>query len=501
MVDPRHFAPFNLGDIMQQGQQMRLAEQDRAFRQQAFEQQQADRSEDRQMRMDDRQRKQAEAELDEYGAALAWADTPEKFDQAVDFLSRKKPELIQYRGQFQKRGQIAMELGALREMLANQPKQADGFTLGLDQVRFGPDGRPIAQGPESIKYHNVPEGTMAVPVGGTAPQAGFDAIMQNWILPTEGGFAANDGGSGHPVNFGINQGANPDIDVKSLTPEKAKQLYMQRYWKPSGADRLPPELQAIHFDTAVNMGVGKAQQLLAQSGGDPARYLQLREQRYRQIGGSNLPAWLERNKKLAEFGGMPAGAIVNPKAPKASEGNFQVLSDAEAQQMGLPSGKWQRGPNGKIDQIGSNTGQGGATRQQIGAAKQKLNALRPIEGQLARVEKAMAAAEKDGWTGWVGGMVPGRFDKESNVFDKTLRNLATLIRQLTRTPGEGAMSDYESRLAEAILPTRTDTPEGRAEAIAGIKDLISNIRSGYEDFLGQPVTQSGGWGAATVVGD
>src|SRR6185312_3196076 len=77
---------------------------------------------------------------------------------------------------------------------------------------------------------------------------GFESFYVNFLAAHEGGYTADDG-NGSPANFGINQGANPDIDVANLTQADAKQLLHDRYWIPAGADRLPPELAAIHGDT------------------------------------------------------------------------------------------------------------------------------------------------------------------------------------------------------------------------------------------------------------
>jgi hypothetical protein len=160
--------------------------------------------------------------------------------------------------------------------------------------------------------------------GGPAPAGGFDAVYHGFVAPHEGGYTAHDG-NGSPANFGINQGANPEVDVSKLTPQAAQQILHDKYWIPSGAEKLPPALQAIQFDTAVNMGVGAAQSLLHQSGGDPAAYLKLREERYRAIAAadpskaSKLPVWLARNADLAAYvsghgGGdgaeLPGGAKV-----------------------------------------------------------------------------------------------------------------------------------------------------------------------------------------------
>jgi hypothetical protein len=84
--------------------------------------------------------------------------------------------------------------------------------------------------------------------------------------------------NGTPSLYGINQAAHPDVDFKSLTPEKATQIYRRDYWDSIGAGKMDPNLAHVAFDTAVIAGPGKARQLLKESGGDPAKLLDLREQ-------------------------------------------------------------------------------------------------------------------------------------------------------------------------------------------------------------------------------
>jgi hypothetical protein len=140
------------------------------------------------------------------------------------------------------------------------------------------------------------------------PEDGFENFYANFLAAHEGGYTGNDG-NGSPANFGVNQGANPDIDVLNLTQTEAKQILHDRYWVASGAGQLPAALAAVHGDTAINMGVGAANELLAQSGGDPQKYLDLRDARYRAIAAPNpdkakyLPTWLGRNQDLRDFAG------------------------------------------------------------------------------------------------------------------------------------------------------------------------------------------------------
>jgi len=102
-----------------------------------------------------------------------------------------------------------------------------------------------------------------------------------FILGEEGGFNAND--EGHPANFGINQGANPDLDVKSITREQAIERYRTGYWIASGADKLDWPFCLLVMDASVQHGDGVARQLLAESGGNMWRFQGLRQLFYGQI--------------------------------------------------------------------------------------------------------------------------------------------------------------------------------------------------------------------------
>jgi hypothetical protein len=125
-------------------------------------------------------------------------------------------------------------------------------------------------------------------------------------------------------------------------------------------------------------------------------------------------------------------------------------------------------------------------------AKTKLTALDAIDNQLNRVEKALAKAKYRGPI--AGRWVPGGISGPDSAADAAIRQLAPLVRQLTRVPGEGAMSDYESRLAEAGQPSRSQTAEGLQETLAGYRDLINATRSGYQDLVGEtPAPRRGGF--------
>lgn len=109
----------------------------------------------------------------------------------------------------------------------------------------------------------------------------FEGIFQH-TLKIEGGYVSNDAGKGE-TNLGINKSANPDLDIKNMTPAKAREVYRQRYWNAIGGDSLPPQVRAIAFDAAVNQGVSFANKIIAESQGDPAKMLALRREKYADL--------------------------------------------------------------------------------------------------------------------------------------------------------------------------------------------------------------------------
>ena len=157
-----------------------------------------------------------------------------------------------------------------------------------------------------------PAGT---PAPGGAPAAagggGFAAVMPR-IFASEGGYAASDGNTGAPVNFGINQGANPDVDVKNLTKEGAAKIYKERYWDKINGDTLPPALQGTAMDAAVNQGPANAKKWIDASGGDPVKFNQLRREHYEMLlqdpaNRKYSKAWLGRVAAYErDAGGAPA---------------------------------------------------------------------------------------------------------------------------------------------------------------------------------------------------
>lgn len=87
------------------------------------------------------------------------------------------------------------------------------------------------------------------------------AFVAKW----EGGWVDDEYDPGGETRYGISQRAYPDLDLSTLTREQAKAIYERDYWRSAKCDKLPEGLALLHFDCAVNQGVGRAALFLQQA--------------------------------------------------------------------------------------------------------------------------------------------------------------------------------------------------------------------------------------------
>ena len=120
------------------------------------------------------------------------------------------------------------------------------------------------------------------------------------VLKNEGGYTPADM-NGSPTNFGINFKANKAelakmgitaANFKNMTQAQAAQIYASKYWPQSGAEKLAPSLQTPYFDVYVR-NPALAKKALAQSGGDPAKFVQLTSAAFQGMA--------KRNPKAAKY--------------------------------------------------------------------------------------------------------------------------------------------------------------------------------------------------------
>ncbi|HFE31995.1 MAG TPA: N-acetylmuramidase [Gammaproteobacteria bacterium] len=83
-------------------------------------------------------------------------------------------------------------------------------------------------------------------------------------LAHEGGakFTDDPTDRGGATKFGISQRAYPNVDIRNLTEQQAREIYKRDYWDRIRGDEITSQAIAENiFDTAVNMGVRTASRL------------------------------------------------------------------------------------------------------------------------------------------------------------------------------------------------------------------------------------------------
>jgi lysozyme family protein len=98
----------------------------------------------------------------------------------------------------------------------------------------------------------------------------LDAALR-FVLRWEGGFVDHPNDPGGRTNKGVTQKVYDgwrarqglaQRDVKLIDEAEAHTIYATHYWVPPRCDRLDTPLDLVQFDTAVNMGVGRAVRFL-----------------------------------------------------------------------------------------------------------------------------------------------------------------------------------------------------------------------------------------------
>ena len=89
----------------------------------------------------------------------------------------------------------------------------------------------------------------------------FDDIIKV-VLKHEGGYVNDPKDPGGETNFGIAKRSHPDVDIKELTEDEAKDIYKEHYWDKNKVESLPEELRHIYFDMCVNQGKSRAVKIL-----------------------------------------------------------------------------------------------------------------------------------------------------------------------------------------------------------------------------------------------
>ena len=176
-------------------------------------------------------------------------------------------------------------------------------------------------------------------------------------------------------------------------------------------------------------------------------------------------------------------AMENLERDKPRGGNFRALTPAEVQAAGLPAGTSAQVDlqTGKIDVLSKRDTSATLSQKDATAARIKLNNVKTARQQLQRIKEAFEEGRKGVNAFGPGqGLLPTQAGKK---FDARVDQMRSTLTALTRTPGVGSMSDYETKLDQSKFPNRNDYENVTADKLQGLDDLLSSIESGYTELL------------------
>ena len=332
-----------------------------------------------------------------------------------------------------------------------------------------------------------------------AVNAAFEAALEK-TLKYEGGYVKDDAGKGES-NFGINKAANPDVDVKNLTKEKARELYKKRYWDAIGGDALAakdPALATVAFDTAVNMGVSKASQLIAKSKGDPAALLGMRQQHYDNLIKDNPKkfapyekGWKDRVADLATSVIPSAEAGALPKAQVAAPADASSAAQIPGQSVQAPASNYDQ-TNSFFGRMADKMGIPLEAQRQIGTTLNAPTPLAPVVGSVKSGSSGIASLGEK--IGDKLGLLKGPAGRMSKAEIAALKNEQAGLRALENSQqamkeaqSAGATLDEQEYLRKMIETRRAAEGPSKAAQIAE----ASQLREAGDVATAQRLAQTG----------
>jgi hypothetical protein len=177
------------------------------------------------------------------------------------------------------------------------------------------------------------------------------------------------------------------------------------------------------------------------------------------------------------------------RAPAKPASQFRPMDAEEVSAAGLPAGSSAQidEATGKIDVLSKRDQTATLSQKDATTAKMKLNTVKLARQQLNSIRERFEPLKNSVSAGPFG---QGKAPTESGrSFDRAVDQMRSTLTALTRVPGVGAMSDYETKLDQSKFPTRDEYESVTQQQIADLDNMLNAIESGYGDLLsggGQP---------------
>lgn len=177
------------------------------------------------------------------------------------------------------------------------------------------------------------------------------------------------------------------------------------------------------------------------------------------------------------------------KQSQGSQDRWTTLSPEEVAVAGLPAGtSAQRDQNGRINVLSKRDTSATLSQKDATTAKMKLNTVALARKQLNDIRQRFGSIKGSASAGAFGqGLLP---TEKGQGFDRAVDQMRSTLTALTRVPGVGAMSDYETKLDQAKFPNRRDYESVTEQQINAIDDMLALIENGYTGLLGNGTQQT-----------
>ncbi len=271
----------------------------------------------------------------------------------------------------------------------------------------------------------------------------------------------------------VQQATSPKAEAEARYPE-----FVQQY-KAGGGD-----WDSLDDDGVRGMAGHLVEQLSARAGIGPV-------EKFERVEGPRGSV-IEKSSRTGALKQV-VGPDNTETKPAQSRGRYRALSAPELAAAGLPSGSSAQLDieTGKIDVLSKKDATASLSQKDATTAKIKLNQLKVARQQIANARERFNKIKGSLEAG------PGQFGslptERGQSFDKSIDSLRGSITAITRVPGVGSMSDYESKLDQSKFPARNGYESVTEQQLDDLEQQLGTIEQGYTDLLGgaqQPAQQT-----------
>jgi hypothetical protein len=206
---------------------------------------------------------------------------------------------------------------------------------------------------------------------------------------------------------------------------------------------------------------------------------------------------LEQQNRLALEGERGRQDRLTAASKPKTTNAYVPLSPEEIAAAGLPPGSsaQKETATGKIEVLSKRDATGGLSQKDATTAKMKLNTVKLARQQLNRIRDQFEGPvnpktrQRDPSRGIKGTFSAGPgsqamfLSERGQKFDAAVDQMRSTLTALTRVPGVGAMSDYETKLDQAKFPSRTKFEGTTQQQIDDLDGMLNLIETGYSDLL------------------